>query len=271
MLRKILGICACVFLAAGTLQAQSEDRQVVEAARKTLQTYDKAVISVAAVLKMEIGGSEQERKTQCVASIIDPSGLAVTSLTNLNPQGLLRLRFSRGGGPEFDCQVQEVKYRLTDGTEVPARIVLKDEELDLAFLAPLKPLDEQTQPKIAAIPVGDGAAQVDILDATIIVDRSGDGLNYIPTLTLGRVSAVLSKPRVCYLSSVGTLGLPAFDRDGKLMGILCRCIGAEGGDMSDFVSRLAATTRLILPAAEVAKLVPQAKEEAKKPAEAEKK
>ena len=53
---------------------------------------------------------------------------------------------------DFDCPVQEVKYRLTDGTEVPARIVLKDEDLDLAFLAPLKPLT-RTQAKIAANPL----------------------------------------------------------------------------------------------------------------------
>jgi hypothetical protein len=274
MVKKILGVCACLCLAAGTLQAQNEDRPLVDTARKTLQTYDKAVVSVAAVLKIEVGGSEQERKTQCVASIIDPCGLAVTSLTNLNPQSLLKARFSRAGGsqiPEFDCQVQEVKYRLTDGTEVPARIVLKDEELDLAFLAPLKPLDEPTQSKMAVIPMSDSAAQVDVLDAMIVVDRSGDGLNYVPTLTLGRIAAVLSKPRVCYLSSAGTQGLPVFDREGKLMGIVCRCISAEGGDVSDFVTRLAATSRLILPAAEVAKLVPQAKEEMKKPADADKK
>ncbi len=276
MANKLLALCVCLCFAAGTLRADSEDRQLVEAARKMLQSYDKAVVSVSAVLKIEMGGSEQERKTQCVASIIDPCGLAVTSLTNLNPQSLLRLRFGRGGGsqtPEFDCQVQDVKYRLTDGTEVPARIVLKDEELDLAFLAPLKPLDEQTLPKIAAIPLGDGAAQVDVLDATIVLDRSGDSLNYIPTLNLGRVAAILSKPRVCYLNNVGSPGLPVFDREGKMMGILCRCISVEGGDgnTTDIVTRLAAISRLILPAADVAKLVPQAKEEMKKPADADKK
>ena len=88
----------------------------------------------------------QEQKTQCAAAIIDPSGLAVTSLTNLNPQkAMAKIRIRRGGETqtlELDCQVQEVKYRLTDGTEVPARIVLKDEDLDLVFLAPQKPLDD---------------------------------------------------------------------------------------------------------------------------------
>jgi hypothetical protein len=263
---------------AGTLQAQSEDQQLVEAARKTLQAYDKAIVSLAAVVKIDAGGrGSREHKTRCVGAIIDPCGLAVTSLTNLNPQSLLKLRFSHLGGSQtldFDCQVQEVKYRLTDGTEVPARIVLKDEDLDLAFLAPLKPLNAQTQAKIAAIPLDSAARHVDVLDPTILVDRSGEGLNYIPTLSLGRIAAVLSKPRTCYLSNRGSLGLPVFNREGKIMGILCRCISAEGGDsndMTELMSRLVATTRLILPAADIAKLVPEAKEEMKKPADAEKK
>ena len=152
-------------------------------------------------------------------------------------------------------------------------MILKDEELDLAFLAPLKPLDEETQSKIAVIPLDEAAAQVDVLDPTILIDRSGDGLNYIPVVSLGRITAVLSKPRTCYLSSGGTLGLPVFNRDGKMMGVLCRCISADGGEgnMSDLMSRLVATSRLILPTADVAKLVPQAKEEMKKPVDAEKK
>ena len=115
---------------------------------------------------------------------------------------------------------------------------------------------------------------MDVLDPTILVDRSGEGLNYIPTLSLGRIAAVLSKPRTCYLSNRGSLGLPVFNREGKIMGILCRCISAEGGDsndMTELMSRLVATTRLILPAADIAKLVPEAKEEMKKPADAEKK
>ena len=78
-------------------------------------------------------------------------------------------------------------YGLTDSTEVPARIVLKDEDLDLAFLAPLKPLNAQTQAKIAAIPLDSAARHVDVLDPTILVDRSGEGLNYIRALSLGRI------------------------------------------------------------------------------------
>jgi hypothetical protein len=276
MAKRLLGIVACLCLAAGTLQAQSEDRQLVETARKTLQAYDKAIVSLAAVVKIDMGGSRgsHEQKAQCAGAIIDPCGLAVTSLTNLNPQGLFKLRFGRMGGQmDFECRVQSVKYRLTDGTEVPARLVLKDEDLDLAFLAPIKPPDAQIQAKIAVIPLDKAAAQVDVLEPTILVDRSGAGLNYIPTLGFGRIGAILSKPRTCYLCNGGTLGLPAFNREGKILGIFCRCIGAEGEEPSsigEFMSNLLATARLILPAADIAKLVPEAKVEMKKPADAEK-
>ncbi len=278
MVKRLLGVCVCLCFAAGTLRAQSEDRQLVETARQTLKTYDKAIISMSAVVKIDIGsrGASHEQKTQCAGAIIDPCGLAVTSLTNLNPESLLKLRFSRLGGTQidFECRVQAVKYRLTDGTEVPARIVLKDEDLDLAFLAPIKPPDAQIQAKMAAIPLDKAAASVEVLEPTILVARSSAGLNYAPTLGLGRIAAVLTKPRTCYLSDGGTLGLPVFNREGKIMGLFCRCISAEGGDssnLSELTSNLLATSRLILPAADIAKLVSEAKAEMKKPAEAEKK
>jgi hypothetical protein len=260
-------------LAAGTLRGQSDDRQLVGTARKTLKTYDKAVITLAAVIKIEakggeIAGLDQEHKNQCVATLIDPSGLAVTSLTTLSP----KMRYNRGGGQvlELECQVQEVKYRLTDGTEVPARVVLKDEDLDLAFLAPLKPLDKATEGKMAFIPMGDATAQPEVLDATIYIGRTGEDLNYIPTLNLGRIVSIVSTPRTCYLSNMGGLGVPVFDQHGKAMGMICRCVKAEGGE-GNSMTRSTLISQLILPIADIAKLVPQAKDEMKKPAEDEKK
>jgi S1-C subfamily serine protease len=270
-------------LLAGTLRAQSDDRPLVTTARKTLQTYGKSVILLAAVLKMEakgMEGLEHEQKTQCTAVIIDPSGLAVTALTNLNPAGVLpKIRVGRGGSSqtlELDFQVQEVKYKLADGTEVPARVVLKDEDLDLAFLAPLKPLDEATRAKIAVLPLGDAASQVESLDDVILIDRTTDDFNYIPTLDLGRISAVVSNPRTCYLLNGGAMGMPVFDGQGKVMGIVCQCIKPdkeEGGLMARIAAMTSsgANSHLVLPAADVTKLVPQAKEEMKKAADAEKK
>jgi hypothetical protein len=64
-----------------------------------------------------------------------------------------------------------------------------------------------------------------------------------------------------------------FDQQGKVIGIICRCIKVEGNENDNvrMANALAATSRLILPAADIVKLVPQAKEEMKKSVEADKK
>ena len=96
MFKQVFSVCVVLCLAAGTLPARADDEQLVNTARKTLQTYDKAIITLSAVIKIEVKGSEssgQEQRTHCLATIIDASGLAVAPMTNLAPS----LHFSRGG------------------------------------------------------------------------------------------------------------------------------------------------------------------------------
>ena len=110
---------------------------------------------------------------------------------------------------------------------------------------------------------------MDVLDPTILVDRSGEGLNYIPTLSLAELPRSSPSRNLLPEQPGPRRSARVQSREGKIMGILCRCISAEGGDsndMTELMSRLVATTRLILPAADIAKLVPEAKEEMKKPA-----
>jgi hypothetical protein len=244
----------------------------VAAARKTMQNYEKAVITLSAVLKIEVRGiegfGEQERKVQCAAVVIDPSGLAVASMTNLIPHVKTRMGTRT---LEVECRVEEVKYRLGDGTELPARVVLKDEDLDLAFLALQKPLDAATRQQLAAVPLSDAAAQVQPMDATILLGRTNEDLNYAPLLLEGRILAVLSQPRNCFVADGGVYGMPVFAASGKLVGLICRCVKNEGTAGGGAGRMQTVSTQLILPAADIARLVPQAKEEAKKAAEAEKK
>ncbi len=263
--------CPLVLLGLLGSPTLAQDRSIADAARKTLQTYEKAVITLAAVIKIEakgLDGLDREQKTQCVAQIIDSNGLAVTALSNLSPQST-KIRVNRGGTPqtvEIDCQVQEVKYRLTDGSEVPARVVLKDPDLDVAFLAPMKPLDEQTLPKIAAIPCTESTGPIQILDDTFIIGRMPEDFNYRPILRIGRIEAVLTTPRTCYLNSSSGVGTVVFDRNGKMVGLLCRCVSGDGSE-----SRTTRSLSLILPAAEIVKLLPQVKDEMNKLAEEDKK
>jgi hypothetical protein len=273
MSKKTFSVCVLLSLAvAVALPARAEDDQLVKTARKTLQTYEKAIITLSTVIKIEIKGADSsgghEQRTHCLATIVDPSGLAVAPLSNVAPSA----RISRGGRSiEIACQVQEVKYRLTDGTEVPARLVLKDEDLDLAFLAPLKPFDKATQAKTAFVPLSDSVPQPELLDATILISRTSEDLNYIPMLTLGRILSLVSTPRTCYISSSGNLGMPVFNQQGKLLGMICWCVKTEGNDGNVSLRPTGVFGQLILPVADIQRLVPQAKNEVKKLAAADKK
>ena len=267
MFKKSLIACICICLTAGTLMAQED----AAAARKTLKTYEKGIITLSAVLKFELkaaGASmpNLERKTSCIAAIIDSDGLAVTALKNINPRGQAQ---AGGRKIQLESQVQEVKYRLADGTEVPARVVLKDEDLDLAFLAPLEPLDEETKPKIAAVPLDDAAPEPEVLDEIQLIGRAGEDLNFVVTLQLGRIAATISQPRTCYMGTVGISGALAFNSQGKLIGIFCQCVN-DDTDSGNTIQQLG-SKNLILPVAELLRLVPQAKEEIGKASDEEKK
>jgi len=275
-MRKILLVCVCLFIPAAVLPAEELTDRVADAARKIQQSYEKSIISLSAVLKFEakgvegVGISDQERKAQCLAVIIDPSGLAITALTNLSPQRAMNRIRIRSQTLEIDSQVEEVKYRLADGTELPARLLLKDEDLDLAFLAPQKPLDEETQAKIASVSLSEDVAMPKPLDTVVVLSRGGDDLDYVSMLHLTRISALLDKPRLFYLCDGGMLGAPAFDTEGKLLGIFCRCQKTEGAE-ENVIRVQRAGGQAILPTADILRLLPQAKEEMSKAAESEKK
>ena len=81
-----------------------------------------------------------DESVETVGTVIDPSGLTVLSLGALNPGAMMNKMMGGGGSGqermEFGSEPSDVKLRLADGKELPARIVLRDEDLDLAFLRP---------------------------------------------------------------------------------------------------------------------------------------
>ena len=181
---------------------------------------------------------------------------------------------SRGGeGSEltFECELRGIKMRLPEGTEVPSRVVLKDEDLDLAFVAPSDPLNDANKKKIAIVAM-ESVKTADVLDSIIQLGRTSKEFNYAPTVQLGHIAAVLTKPRTYYLGASAGLGSPVFSDQGKLTGLVTRFVAADkeaGGDALSTALRTSQTpgaTRVILPTNDIAKLVDQAKDAAKKPA-----
>ncbi len=258
-------IAAVLAVTYGDAAAASEQDDVAMA-KKLSKTYHKAVVHVLGVVKVSAEGEmsssfpTQEQKSTTLGTVIDPSGMTVTSYMSLNPAEALGTISFRGRKLRLKGELSDVKLRYADGTEVPARVVMKDEDLDLAFIVPTEKLDAKTKAKFAAVDLADAAAKAAVLDRVITLGRAGKSLTYTAIVGMGRVRGIVTKPRTVYLAPCSP-GQPAFTGSGKLLGIGVVRKGPRRSGRPD-------VTPVVLPAADVQEIAEQAKEETAKPASA---
>ena len=212
----ILGAIASLF--ATSLLASAEEDAVK--ARAVAEKYGSAVITVELVLEESYdyggGGEKRESKMTSSATIIDPSGLAITSLSSIDPTSTRNQISGGDDGSKSSSKIVEAKLRAEDGTEIPVDIVLRDRDLDLAVLRPQTPLPTP----MPFIDMSGPNPNVKLFDELITLRRLGR----VAGRTLGgcgdMVKAVATKPRLFYVTygSCG-LGLPSFTLGGKVVGI----------------------------------------------------
>ena len=261
--------CAASFAHAATALAQSPDERA--AGRKILARWQDSVVNVRVVVKMRMsmGGREMnasEETIDTVATLLDPSGLAVMSLSVLNPGGLLKQMMggmgAQGGGQQLDMTSEptDVRMRLHDGAEIQAKVALRDEDLNLAFIRPTA-APTQTLTTLASAEVGRPAA----LDPVLVVSRLGRVGGWGGAASLVYVQAVIDKPRPMYVAQpggIGGMGTPAFLLDGKLAGfVVLRSVTSSGGGMLGMMSGNTESMGLlpvILPADDVRDVAKQA-------------
>lgn len=218
---------AVAFSLAGAPQAaQAQDMKA--AARACAAKSAKAVVTIKLVVKMKMMGQEEEQKIEVTGTMIDPSGLTVVSASEIDPSTMLKAlmggmggRGRRGpGGMEmnFDSDVKETALILDDGTEIDADVVLKDADLDLAFI---KPRDATQKFDAIALKKRDKAPQ--LLEEMFVLSRLGRLENRATALTTGYVKAVVKGPKTFYICddevSQKSLGCVAFDVTGAPMGV----------------------------------------------------
>ena len=213
-----------------TASAMADDSAV--AGRKILAKNQAAVVTVRLVVSYNVsyGGHDQqsESKTEAVGTVIDPSGLTVISLTTIDPSAMMKAR--QRGGQEFkvETEVKDVKIVLADDTELPAEIVLRDKDLDLAYL---RPTEKPGQPLPALDLAQPGQPQV--LDEVVCLNRLGKIANRVVTVSLERIDARVTKPRPFYVLSPGGssgIGSPVFALTGAPLGIILIRNAAPGGE-----------------------------------------
>ena len=219
--------------APAILPAQTADERA--AARALVDKRSAAVVMVLATVKMRApsGGRENARDVpvQVNATVLDPNGLAVMSLYALEPGSM---QTGRGRGGEVTSETADLRIRTVDDREVPARVVLRDPDLDLVFI---RPVDPPASPMTAI----DGPTSTpSLLDLVVVVQRTPESLGWKTFASFGYVQMVMEKPQPYYVigpaaSAAGGLGFPVFDATGGFVGVMARIGGARTGGLAAVV------------------------------------
>jgi S1-C subfamily serine protease len=226
--------------------------QNAAAGRALVKRYADAVIGVELVvtLKLKMGDREappQERRIEVNGTVISPTGLTVTSLAVVDPQSTLEAARQQNSRIELvGADFKEVKLRLADGTEIPARFVLKDSDLDLAFMAP-DTAANGTPREFTHVKLAEAAEAAELLGGFYYVARAPKVLQRIPLVRLGEIVGIIEKPRKLYLLSDQSIGTPVFDAQGKVLGISVQ--NFAGGRAAGMV---------VMPSADIAEMAKQA-------------
>ena len=278
----ILSMALAVFGGLAALPVRADD--AAKSGREILAKCQTAVVTVKLAIKqsMSMGGRDQksESKTETTGTVIDSSGLTVVSLATTDPGSAMKDTYARAMAArgadmsqfKLESELSEVKIVLADGTEIPAEVVLRDKDLDLAYL---RPSDKPAKPLAFVDLAQDAKAQ--ILDEVIVVNRLSQVANRVPAISIGRIEAIVDKPRTFYVLGQSmwgyALGSPVFSLNGKLVGILfLRSAKTQADQSSGFMfSNLSVfgMMPIILPASDIVDGAKQALE-AKSPAPEEK-
>jgi S1-C subfamily serine protease len=271
---------ACLLVTAILLSGDPSygqgEKANVEAIRDKVEGIADAIITVKVVSKQQITMRgrpfrKTENKMEVTGTVIDETGLTVVSLLSIEPASIFS-GLGLGGmrGFHVESEPTDVKLVLKDGKEIRGKIVLRDKDLDLAFVRP-----EEKGLKFSFLSLEEQKTEARILDEVVTLWRLPRFVNRELSVCLNRVSAVAKKPRLLYLLATqlgqGALGGPVLDPSGKVLGITLTKKDPSGAGKS-LLAMAAGMTTVVLPAEDIqeaAKQAPQVEEVEEEPAEPE--
>jgi len=253
-------VVAASFILAAQFSSLAQDA-LAAATKKIFNEHKDSVVWASAVAKINFttddakglpfNAPEREQKFEALGTIIDTNGLVVAALSNLDPSKEISGREinTPSGRIKIDAAItlKEVKIIMPDGTEIPADVIMKDADLDLAFLKPKPDAKEAKGVAFKAVDLKNSATG-NIADEVVTVSRMDEVLNRQPGAQRGQIVGVTQKPRA-FLRAVGMdHGCPTFSIEGKLVGITV-----------NHHSKDKPPGAVILPAADVLEIAEQAK------------
>ena len=228
----------------------------VEIWRNLLDQQSDSVSWVSVTVRIEVSAGGRsfpptERKLEALGTVLGEDGLIVLSLNEVDPTDSI---LSRMRGPaDINVNYTEVLILRPDGSEIEADFLLKDEDLDLAFIRP----PQNRNKKCKATPFNfieyDASLppKLQALDEVVSLGKLGRNLYRKSTLQRGWVNAVIEKPRDYYVIENVTPGTPVFDQSGRWVGITA--FRKEGGKPSGVIT---------VPAKDVMEIAEQVRERA---------
>jgi hypothetical protein len=250
-----------IVLSIGLAQTARAD-EISDKGREVFKKQQKAVVTVQVVQKVTYSsggrsGEAQEAKQDLTGTVVDPGGLTVVALSATDPTEMYRRMY--GDRYKAELEVSDVKILLDDGAEIASEIVLRDKDLDLAFIRP----KSKVASPMSAVDLSK-ASPAQVLDSVITLNRLGRAASRAYSASLERISAVVQKPRTFYIPdstmTATGLGSPAFAMDGNIVGIMVMRTINSGGGASFNNFRPDSSTSIILPAEDVLKAARQAPE-----------
>ena len=194
--------------------------------RKLLREHADCVTWVSVTVRVELsaGGRSmppQEQKLEALGTIIAEDGLTVLSLNKVDPTANILSRI-RSPGASVNVNYTEVMILMQDGTEVPAKLLLKASDLDLAFVLPIEERKNEFK-DIVFSRVPKQASEDDlpvILDEVVSIGKLRKTLYRQSTLRRGWVNAVIEKPRTYFVIENTSPGTPVFNSMGNWLGVV---------------------------------------------------
>ena len=249
--RCVVALMATTFCLVSQAYAQTQEDRAM--ARDLVAKRGDAVVFVLGTTKLRVnqGGKDlptADQRIQSLVTILDSSGLGVMSLTALDPSELMSAQLSRGRAAAAAINVtteqSNLRYRMPDGREIPVRVVLRDKELDLAFLRPVEKLAAPVTAVDAVV------ARPIPIDSVVVLQRLPELSGWQATALFSSVQVVVEKPRTFYVLTSGVIGSPVFDLRGRFIGVVLRFKNEADA---------ANAPPIVLPAADIREVAKQAK------------
>lgn len=262
--RAFPALALIVVLGASVARAD----EAAQKGRTILETHRDAVVTLQVVVNQKVSfpgmaSRNNESKVEATGTVISADGLTIMSLSETDPSSIVESMMAASGqgqNLQMETEIKDVKIMLADGGEVEAEIILRDRDLDMAFVRPLKKPEAPFQ-FVDLSKTG----QPDYLDEVITLNRLGQVANRAYAASVERIDAIVERPRRFYVpgndpTQTG-LGSPVFTLNGDFIGVfLMRVIsgaqssglgGMFGGGRDNMMS-------VILPAADIAEAAAQA-------------